>query len=394
MSNSLAIATVTAALAQTLRVAVQADVSGANVAMGRPDHAAGGAQADPEVRVYLYQVTPNAAWSNADLPSRRPDGTLVQRPQVALDLDYVLSFYGDEQELIPERLLGSVVRVLESRPTLTRRLISEVQKSAHFLAGSDLADAVELVRLSPLTLTLEELSRLWSVFFQTPYTLSVTYRASVVVIEGNELPERALPVRERRIAVTPFRQPQIEALLPPLITAGATLTIQGRQLQGEQVRLRVGAELLDPASITDTQLSVALPAGLSAGVRGIQVVHQLVLGTAGDPHAGVESNVAAFVLRPTVISAQATPGQVSLQLSPPIHAGQRVVLMLNQATNQAPAAYSFAAHPPDADTDMISIPISGVKAADYFVRIQVDGAESSLDLDPNSPTWGPKVTIA
>jgi hypothetical protein len=34
-----------------------------------------------------------------------------------------------------------------------------------------------------------------------------------------------------------------------------------------------------------------------------------------------------------------------------------------------------------------------VKPADYFVRLQVDGAESVLDLNPVSPNFGPKVTI-
>jgi len=81
MSNHLAIATVTATLSRTLAAAVGTDVSAANVTTLRPDDA-------PErgVNVYLYQVTPDAAWRNADLPTRRDDGRLAQRPRVALDL--------------------------------------------------------------------------------------------------------------------------------------------------------------------------------------------------------------------------------------------------------------------------------------------------------------------
>ena len=68
------------------------------------------------VNVFLYQVTPNAAWRNADLPTRRANGDLIQRPQAALDLHYLLTFYGDESLLQPQRVLGSVVRTLHCGP--------------------------------------------------------------------------------------------------------------------------------------------------------------------------------------------------------------------------------------------------------------------------------------
>ena len=85
MSNFLAIATVTAALSQTLRAAVETDVPGASVTTLRPDAAGGGIPAT-RVNLYLYQVTPNTAWRNADLPTRNSDGQLTQRAQVAIDL--------------------------------------------------------------------------------------------------------------------------------------------------------------------------------------------------------------------------------------------------------------------------------------------------------------------
>src|SRR5215212_5514896 len=118
MSNYLAIATVTATLSRTLTAAVGTDVSAAGVTTLRPDDAPG-----TGVNVYLYQVGPNGAWRNADLPTRRDEGRLVQRPKVALDLHYLLSFYGDEAQFEPQRLLGSVVRTLHARPVLTREMI-------------------------------------------------------------------------------------------------------------------------------------------------------------------------------------------------------------------------------------------------------------------------------
>ena len=61
MSNHLAIATVTATLVQLLEAAVQEDFPGAHAIAGRPD-APASQDADPEIRVFLYRVSPNAAW--------------------------------------------------------------------------------------------------------------------------------------------------------------------------------------------------------------------------------------------------------------------------------------------------------------------------------------------
>src|SRR5690606_16023724 len=62
---------------------------------------------------------------------------------------------------------------------------------------SNLADAVEQIKFTPLTLSLEELSKLWSVFFQAPYALSVAYQGTVVLIESEESPHSPLPVLRR-----------------------------------------------------------------------------------------------------------------------------------------------------------------------------------------------------
>src|SRR5918998_2956462 len=280
MSNFLAIATVTATLSRTLAAAVGTDVSAVNVTTLRPDDA-------PErgVNVYLYQVGPNGAWRNADLPTRRDDGRLVQRPRVALDLHYLLSFYGDEAQFEPQRMLGSVVRTLHTRPVLTQRMIRDTVSDPDnaFLASSNLADEVELIKFTPSSLSLEELSKLWSVFFQVPYALSVAYQASVVLIEPEVTPQEALPVRERNVYVVPFRQPTIEQIMsqaaddqPVLpdqpILAGHRLILVGKQLRGEVTRVRIGGGGTGPQAVGGKQIGVSIPQNLRAGLQGVQVV--------------------------------------------------------------------------------------------------------------------------
>ncbi len=124
MSNALAIATVTATLAQAVRSAAEKAVGGADVVIGRPETPPG--SGSRKVHVYLYQVAPNAAQRNADLPSRDATGSVTQRPQVALDLNYLLAFYGKETDLEPQRMLGAVVRDLHARPVLSRQSIRDV----------------------------------------------------------------------------------------------------------------------------------------------------------------------------------------------------------------------------------------------------------------------------
>ena len=64
MSNALAIATVTTALAQIVRTAAQSVVNGADVLTGRPDPNASPAH---RIHLFLYQVSPNGAMRNSDL---------------------------------------------------------------------------------------------------------------------------------------------------------------------------------------------------------------------------------------------------------------------------------------------------------------------------------------
>src|SRR5215469_16285087 len=166
MSNFLAIATVTAALQQILQTPVGNAVALAQVGFNRPDPTNTTA---PLVNIYLYQITPNAAYRNADLPTRRADGSLVQRPQAALDLHYLFTFHGDDSKLEPQRLMGAVVTTLHSQPLLLPSAINAATTHFTFLAGSRLENQIERVKFTPTALSLEEFSKLWSAFFHVEY---------------------------------------------------------------------------------------------------------------------------------------------------------------------------------------------------------------------------------
>ncbi len=214
MSNGLAIAAVTSTLRFVLDRALQhphpGQVGGARVTTVRPDQLTDSSLTPgPSINVFLYQVTPNHAWNLADLPTRSPDGSLSQRPLAALDLQYLITCHGQDDSLDAQRLLGRTVTALAVTPVLTHDVVVDAmdaystEAETTFLAEADLAAQVELVKMSPTPMSLEELSKLWSVMLQTPYLLSVTYTATVVLIEADVTPRAVLPVRSRNLTVTP-----------------------------------------------------------------------------------------------------------------------------------------------------------------------------------------------
>ena len=103
--------------------------------------------------------------------------------------------------------------MIHARPVLTRPQVDNSVSARAFLAGSNLSSDIELVKFTQLPLTLEELSKLWSVFFQTQYTLSVAYQGTVVFIESEEPFTSPLPVQLRNLYVETFRQPLVEEVV-------------------------------------------------------------------------------------------------------------------------------------------------------------------------------------
>jgi len=205
MSNNLAIATVTRVLQGLVQQAVGSVVPGAGVLTRRPAKIADGEQQGASVNVFLFQATANDTWRNEDLPTRSADGTLRRRPRLGVDLHFMLSFHGDDAALVPQRMLGAVLAELHREPRLTapaiRAAIATAGGRQGPLAGSDLADQVESITLTLQRPTLEELSKIWSVLFQVPYSLSAFYVASAVFLEPDVQPVPVARVGEAGVVV-------------------------------------------------------------------------------------------------------------------------------------------------------------------------------------------------
>ncbi|MBN1428164.1 MAG: DUF4255 domain-containing protein [Anaerolineae bacterium] len=442
MSNSLSIAAVTEAFRSLLEDAVaESGVSGAIATKVRPTPLTnigtpGGLPASG-VNVYLYQVSPNAAFRNTDLPTRRQDGSVIQPSRSAYDLSYLLSFYGDENRFEPQMVMGSVVRKLHAEPILTSERVKDAGNALKLVYPSlipNLETEVERVKLSLMPLALEELSKLWSVFFQTAYSLSLTCQASVVFVDGTEDAKPGLPVRSRNIYVRTFRNPVIDAILSqkssldPVLTDqpivfGDILVLAGKQLRGEVTTVRLDGMEVDPLDVSDTQIKILLKEpplladSLQAGIHSVQVLQGLLMGTPATVHKGFESNASAFILRPSITVtntpvATTVDGQgvtwyetdLIIQFEPKVSVNQHVLLLLNEfnpPSNRPAHAHQYDITPnplpPAPPLSSITAHVALSTPADFLVRVQVDGAESVLDMgpDPLHPLYSaPKVTIA
>jgi Pvc16 N-terminal domain len=415
MSSPLAVATVTAVLQNFLQnsVADLAAVLGGPVTVSTepPDRIDNGSASPDRINLFLFQATENQGWRNVALPSRSPNGDPISNPYLALDLSYLLTAYG-AGPLHAEALLGQAMFVLHEMPVLTRDAIRAVTASPPpLLAGltsANLADQIEQIKIVPQVMSVEELSKIWSAL-QSQYRPTAVYKASVVLIESEKSVRPTLPVRARNLAVVPFEQPVIDLLqsqaadgdpivADQAILAGFNLVIDGQRLRGDTTRVLIDEVEIIPADdhLSETRITVPLPATLQPGLHSVQVVHRVDFGTGfpSDPHRGVESNVAAFVLAPQITTPApiAAPRSTTLTLtiSPPVGRAQRAALLAGSATISIPARP--AAGP--ATTPTLDFPIpADFATGTQLLRVQIDGAESPLEVDGSGQYASPTVTI-
>ena len=400
MSNYLAIATVSKALAQILDSAVKSAVDSSSAVTQRPDPGTKTACVD----LFLYQVTPNAALRSSDLPTRNAQGQVVSRPTSALDLHYLMSFYGDDSKFEPQRMLGAVVRSLLAEPGLTRERILSVSKDDNHdkMSGSNLVDAVEQVKFTPQALTIDELSRIWSIFYQVPYALSVAYTATVVLIESEEPVLASQPVLQRgqsdqgvETQLGPF--PQLDTWhigegddddarlrFPsyPSARLGTILTLRGRNLGGDSIVVQLVNHHLQesvpdiPATLTPgrtNEIRVAIPnVNATAGkwVAGIYAVSVAVT------NAGVTRNTNSlplpFAPQITAINAASRDADhnvlVTVTPAPIVKPAQRVFLSLPD--RDVPANIRSLVNDP------LQFSLTNPSAGEVIVRLRVDGVDT------------------
>jgi hypothetical protein len=378
-----------------------------------------------QLNLFLFEVTPNLGWRNHALPSRSSTGERLSNPPLALNLRYLVTAYGKE-EFHADVLLGYAMQVLHENPVLTRDMINATLKPAlppgitlppglSTIATSDLAEQVELVKITPAYLGTEEMSRLWSAM-QAKYRPTAVYTLSVVLIEADRSKKSPLPVLKQGDSgrgpsaqanmVPPF--PTIESVVLPRNQVQALLadavTVTGHHFAGDTGKpadVNVAVRLVTPRLATPLMVSIPAgartartltfnvpnaPAALPAGVYAMSIAvtpnappgdtrfsNEEVLPIAPVITGGLAAPVARTAVDPLTQLGTAT---ITLTCSPEVLPEQRVSLVLG--------AKEVPAEPHPTQTASLTFVARNMAVGTHFVRLRVDGAESLL-IDRANP---------
>ena len=414
MSNALAIAAVTSTLRNLLTQGLQLepDLVDATVTTMVPDRARASSDTANQVNLFLYQATLNAAWRNLDVPTRVRPGETGYAP-LALNLYYLVTAYGrdnDQSQPFSHELLGRAMSILHDHPVLGT---DEIQAA---LPGNDLYTQIERIRFTLQPLGVEEIYRLWT-GFQTPYRTSVSYEATVVLIDSTRSTVAPLPVLTRGrpasfngqvdggvVVVPSAMPPAITAVLPNASSAfGQKLTLQGSRLSGDTISISITSpSLVAPvvvapeAGAADGAISFVVPSNAQP-VPGSTTPQPFAAGLYSVgvtvTHAGIafSSNAIPLALGPTItsglpatVTASAATATLVLGCDPPVQQNQRVSLLLGD--NEI-VATGFTA-----PASSVSFTLTNISAGVYFARLRVDGADSAFvaDLTKTPPAFDPQ----
>lgn len=433
MSSAFGIAAVTALMRDELNRRLVAAKEGgivdndAKVTALPPDRVPVDNGANACLNLFLYEVAPNTGWVTKNLPSHGSDGRAVSSPTLALDLQYLLSAYG-VSDMEAEILLGHAMQAFHERPGFSRDAIRAllnpappdgdgVLPKAFRTRTISLADQIELIRISPRYLKLDEMSKIWT-SVSAHYRPSVVYQATVVLIDSVHRVRSAPPVltrgsTDRGPVVQPNLLPPFPTLLAvripggqPAAPANGKIAILGHHLDGansvvrfENRRLNrevtvTGAGLtMSAPNVTadelaenptlrfaDAQIEVdlakAVPATWAAGVYHVEfrVVRPGELASRTSNVGGVAiapSFATSGANKPVVVVGAGNSVTITLTCSPPIQIGQAISLVVGDQELPGPEITVLTPKPVFKAT--LPAPMFGKS---HLARLRVDGVDS------------------
>ncbi|WP_338846080.1 DUF4255 domain-containing protein [Massilia sp. W12] len=431
MSSALAIAAVSAALKDLLNDGLLnhdlSKVGNFSVSALPPDRIVTTPSEPNQLNLFMHHLSPNQGWRNAGLPARDEQGRRLANPPLALDLHYMLTAWGSE-DLHAEILLGYAMQILHRNPVLTRAQLRTslggvpplsgalLPPGMQALAAADLAEQVELIKITPSFPSTEELSKFWTAM-QTKMRPSMAYSVSVVLLQDNLPTRQALPVLARGPQDQGFSAraawPQLHGVRvegnprAPAMRLGDTLALQGAHLN-----LCSDIELLHPASgmqrilTPQTSPSGALlaqlpeagaPKALSEWAIGIW---EIALRAQLDSGHTLSSQRLQFALAPRIKLAANNFASANFNLN--IECSPR--LLPEQEKNLELLFGNFSLRPAKVSTpndvnkpSTLKFEMKKIPPGQYVVRLRVDGVDSlPVQLGGNPPqlAFDPQQTVS
>lgn len=414
MSSPDALATVTATLRHLLSGAA------ATVSTKPPSVARVGENGE-QINIFLYSTHYNPAFSNFPIPGEARSGENAH-PPLPLVLKYLITAYGaNDDDISGQQLIGRAMSILHDHPLLGRSDIEGITPD------SGLQQQIERVRITPDTLNLDDMSKLWSSFQSAEYRLSTGYQVSVVLIESTRTNSAPLPVlkrgkQDRGANVTAAPSPAISGLRFPNQKPGAEfgdlITILGEHLASDDIVIRFQHPLLvdplDPSVMipievqpgterSETEMTVKLPAQANdadVGSKWPAGFYSVALSVKRPELPAFTSNSLALPLSPKIVSVDpdtAPAGDVELTIEclPQIRPAQRVLLLFGDRTIKADSIVT-PADPSALTTLTFTVENAVARVTPYVLRLRVDGADSiPVDFSGETPKFddNQKVTI-
>ncbi len=399
MSNSLAIAAVTATLQKLIYQVLGDDLGSGKVTTLPLDKARENGEQN-QINIFLYHTLPNLAWRN-----RHPVGQLrrgeSQKSPLGLDLFYLISVYGEKENGVKSaQLLGLVMSLFHDLTKITPEMVETATNGE--LRESNLHQQLEQINITPVALTFEEMSQIWQ-GFQVPSRPCIAYQVSVILLDSMVPLTVPMPVLALGNGQGVVRQreffPSLQALeLPnrqPSIQLGDTLTLRGNNMTLGEIRIRFNHSKykqiieLDPENGKNPRmLPVKLPdpdqetaQNWQIGLYALSLI--MPLGEGGER----ESNSLPFNLAPRIVALnpkETRAGNISLRLgcTPPLHPRQKAILLWGDR--------SFPtrkwSNPDQPGTTTLTCQIKSAPPGEYVVRLRVDGVDS-LPVDFSTFPW-------
>jgi hypothetical protein len=398
------------------------------------------------VNLFLHLVTHNPGWRNVDFPSLSSNGqTQTGNPPLALDLHYLLTVYGS-QPWQSEALLGYALMMFHQSPVFTR---NDVEAALNARAGSNypysgyplndslglcgLNDQSELLKITPETMSREEMAWLWTAL-KADYRLTFPFKVSVALMLPDLSPSLAFPVLQT--SFTPPPAPPLPAIPPPapqVVLPNAPpfllsisyqsgqgsaqpndqVTLSGEFLTGANRVMLTHAQLgisfpITPDTVTAGQVQFTLPAlppmpsapllpappypagAYLVAVQWWDAVQQIVV------QATNKFPMAITYWLPSAQSPGTAPvasdlGVTLTDFAPPVWAGQRVQLVLSGTVSSEVVSFTGEAQPVLSQLPQTSVvflfPSSLPTGQTYLARMVVDGISSQVQF--NIPASGP-----
>lgn len=179
MTNFLAIADVGNTLVELIRDNIQIPIARDSIALMSPAEVENG-ENSIRLTLYLYQIAENMHLRNLEI--QQADPSKLNNEPLVLDLFYMLTSHPvstiqdrTERTMDEQRVLCRAMQVLHDNKILKGTVMKD-----------NLSDEDEPLNVTPVPMSLDDMTKIWTTFQNRPFKPSVCYLVTPVVVRSQK----------------------------------------------------------------------------------------------------------------------------------------------------------------------------------------------------------------